>query len=81
MPDKVPILESARRHGISDADIRHAYRNAIGTFNLDNGSEMIVGVDYSGRYLEVGVGYSDYDGAEVIFHAMPARDEYLRRLL
>ncbi|WP_419856194.1 hypothetical protein [Candidatus Poriferisodalis sp.] len=81
MSDDVPILDSARRHGISDADIHHAYRNAIGAFYLDNGSEMIVGADYSGRYLEVALGYSDDDEAEAIFHAMPAREQYLRRVL
>ena len=80
MPEEVPVLESAHRHGVSDADIRHAYRNGIAAFRLDDSSEMVIGPDYSGRFLEVGVGYSDYDGAEVIFHAMPARDEYLRRL-
>ncbi len=81
MPEDVPILDSARRHGISDADIRHAYRNAIGAFYLDNGSEMIVGADHSGRYLEVALGYSEDDEVEAIFHAMPAREQYLRRVL
>lgn len=81
MFDEVPILDSARRHGISDADIRHACRNGISAFHLDNGSEMIIGADYSGRYLEVALGYSEDDEVEVIFHAMPARDEYLRRSL
>ena len=81
MLDEVPILDSARRHGISDADIRHAYRNAIAAFHLDNESEMIIGADYSGRYLEVALGYSEDDEAEAIFHAMPAREQYLRRAL
>jgi len=79
--DEVLILGSARRHGMPDEDIRHACRNAIAAYRLDNGSEMLIGPDYSGRYLEVGLGYSDDDEVEAIFHAMPARDEYLRRSL
>ena len=81
MFEEVPILDSARRHGISDADIRHAYRNEIAAFQLDNGSEMIIGADHTGRYLEIALGYSEDDEAEAIFHAMPARDKYLRRSL
>lgn len=81
MPDAIPIVDSARHHGIADADILHAWRNYIGAFRLDNGVEMIIGPDFSGRFLEVALVYSDFDLVEVIIHAMPARDQYLRRAL
>jgi hypothetical protein len=32
------IAESARKHGVSDEDIRHAYANPIRVFELDEGS-------------------------------------------
>jgi hypothetical protein len=32
------IAESARKHGVSDADIRHAYAHPIRVFELDEGS-------------------------------------------
>lgn len=42
---------------------------------------MIIGADYSGRNLEIALGYSEDDEAEAIFHAMPATEQYLRRAL
>jgi hypothetical protein len=34
------IAESARKHGIHDEDMIHAYRNAIRSFDLDEGLIM-----------------------------------------
>ena len=71
----VCITRSARRHGITDDDILHAFRNAIRMETVDNVS-MLVGPDRSGRLLEVGA----VKRAErtTIIHAMPARVKYLR---
>ena len=71
------IIESARRHGIADDDILHAYRNPIRWIDLhEDEITMFVGPDHSGRLLEIGV--ADGDGIEFVIHAMPARDKYLR---
>ena len=48
------ILESARKHGVNDADMLHAYRNPIRVFDLDD-LVMLIGPDQSGLLLEVGV--------------------------
>lgn len=48
------VLNSARKHGISDSDMLHAYRHPIRVFALDD-LVMLVGADQSGRLLEVGV--------------------------
>ena len=69
------MLASARRHGIPDDDMLHAYRHPIRVFDLD-GLTMLVGADLSGRLLEVGVAVGE--GIEFIVHAMPARQKFLR---
>ena len=69
------ILESARKHGISDADMLHAYRHPVRVFVMDD-LVMLVGGDEAGRLLEVGV--AEAEGLEFIVHAMPARKRFLR---
>lgn len=69
------VLESARKHGISDSDMLHAYRNPIRVFALDD-LVMLIGADEAGRLLEVGV--AEAEGLEFIVHAMPARQRFLR---
>jgi hypothetical protein len=69
------ILESARKHGILDDDMLHAYRHPIRVFDLDD-LTMLVGPDQAARLIEIGVGRGD--GIEFIVHAMPAREKFLR---
>ena len=69
------ILPSARKHGIADDDMLHAYRNPIRAFALDD-LTMLVGPDRAGRLLEVGIAVAD--GIEFIVHAMPARSKFTR---
>lgn len=71
------IASSARRHGVDDRDMLHAYRNAIDAWALDEGLVMLVGPDRSGALLEIGMVRSD-DGTAVIVHAMKARPKFLR---
>lgn len=71
----VEISPSARRHGITNEQIEHAFRNAFDRFGLDEGVTMYVGADQTGLILEIGV--VDIDGP-VAIHAMPARPKYLR---
>jgi hypothetical protein len=70
------IAESARNHGVSDEDIRHAYANPIRVFELDEGLTMIIGANRAAIIYEIGV----VDGvpAPVVVHAMRARDKFLR---
>lgn len=72
------ILPSARRHGVADEDMLHAYRNPIMIWEVeDDELEMFIGPDRSAQLLEVGVVYSD-DKTPIIVHAMKARTKYLR---
>jgi len=70
------VLESARKHGVQDADMIHAYRNPIRVFALDD-LTMLVGADSSGRLLEVGV--AEADGIDFVVHAMVARPKFLEK--
>jgi len=69
------VLDSARKHGVPDDDMLHAYRNPVRVFALDD-LTMLIGSDRSGRLLEIGVAVGD--GVEFIVHAMAARDRFLR---
>ena len=68
------ILGSARKHGISDDDMLHTYRNPIRVFDLDD-LIMLIGPDESERLVEIGVARSD--GIDFIVHAMTARRKFL----
>lgn len=70
------IADSARRHGVSDDDMLHAYDHPIRVFELDEGFTMVIGANRAAIVYEVGV----IDGAlaPVIVHAMRARKKYLR---
>ncbi len=69
------ILASARKHGVADDDMLHAYRNPIRVFEFDE-LTMLIGSDPAGRLLEVGTATAE--GIEFIVHAMPARQKFLR---
>ena len=52
------ILASARKHGVHDDDIVHAYQHPIRVLHLDD-LTMLIGPDQSARLLEIGVSASD----------------------
>jgi uncharacterized DUF497 family protein len=52
----VRISESARKHGVGDEDIEHAWENAIRYVEYDyDGDErlLVIGADRHGRMLEL----------------------------
>lgn len=70
------IADSARKHGVSDEDMLHAYRNPMRVFELDEGFTMVIGANLAAIIFEVGiVGGTE---APVIVHAMRAREKFLR---
>jgi hypothetical protein len=66
---------SARRHGVGDDDMLHAYHRPIRVFDVD-GLVMVIGADEAGRLLEIGLATAE--GIDFIVHAMPARPRFLR---
>lgn len=69
------MLASARKHGIHDEEMLHAYRQPIRVFEFDE-LVMLVGGDGSGRLLEIGV--VSAEGVDFIVHAMAARERFVR---
>ena len=70
------ITASARKHGITDDDMLHAFNHPISYEDLDEGFVMIIGPTQSARLI--GLGFIDTDHGPVIVHAMAARRKYLR---
>lgn len=69
------IAGSARRHGITDDQMRHAFRQPIRVEPLDDGFTMYIGADRAGNLLEIGV--VNGPAGALIVHAMPARPRFL----
>ena len=73
------VNESARKHGLADADMLAAVSDVRLAIALDDDSpqrQLVLGFDTSTRLLEVVVLVFE-DGREpLIIHAMPARRQY-----
>jgi hypothetical protein len=69
------ILASARKHGIADEDMLHAYRHPIRVFDLDD-LTMLIGAGRAGQLLEIGVATAE--SIDFIVHAIPARPRFVR---
>lgn len=73
------ISYSARRHGVPDSEIRHAWLHALGFFLLaieqDSIKSLCIGPDTAGNLLEVL--YLEFEDGHVIIHAMPLRPNFL----
>jgi hypothetical protein len=73
------IGEPARKHGVIDADIRHAVRTAMRRVVLKENLTMLIGPASDGARLEIGVLDIDGDDPGVI-HAKPLRQKFYRFL-
>jgi len=71
------IAPSARKHGVNDKDILHAYANPIRVFELGDGLTMLIGGSTAAVLYEIGV--VEGTSAAVVVHAMRAREKFLRR--
>jgi hypothetical protein len=69
------ILASARKHGVADEDMLHAYHHPIRVFETQS-LVTLIGADRSGCLLEIGVALAE--GWDFVVHAMPARAKFLR---
>ena len=70
------IARIARKHGVRDEDIHHAFAHPVRAFDLDDGFTLLIGAGSSGALLEIGVVESD--STPVAVHAMAARTKFLR---
>ena len=74
--DEPIIAQSALKHGLTEDEILHAYRNPLRAWDLGKGFTMIIGPNHAALILEVG--YIQGSTAVVIVHAMRAREKFLR---
>lgn len=73
---RADIAASARKHGITDEDIRHALKHYWAIHSTDDTAiTTFVGPSRSVQPLEIVVVHGAADA--VIIHAMPARRKYL----
>ena len=74
------IHPSARRHGVRDEDIEHAYMQAVAWVDLgeDPPRDLVVGPDRTGNLLEIVVIL--VDAGVLAIHAMPLRPSTQREL-
>ena len=71
------VEPAARKHGVDDDDMFHAFRHHWRAFETDDPAvTMFIGPSRAGEPLEVGV-VEDREGVAVI-HAMPARGKFLK---
>jgi hypothetical protein len=77
--DRVHLTKSALKHGISEADIRHAENQAIKIFEyFDEANRrriFMIGPDQSGNLLELLMAINP-DSSLKIFHAMRLRTKF-----
>jgi hypothetical protein len=75
----VDIHPSARKHGIVDADIKHATAHAMTIEDQDDDTRLYLGSAHDATLLEVVTIVRD-DGSELAIHAMNMRPKYQRLL-
>jgi len=75
------IIDSARKHGISDIDIEAVCENAINSIVLEEfpPKVMLFGFDSMGRAIEIGY-FVNENGEHIIMHAMKLRKIYQKYL-
>lgn len=74
------ILASARKHGVTNRSINHAFTHLLGRFDMGDEEPpiryLVFGPDVAGNIIEPIVVVLD-DGSEMTIPAMPIRSRYL----
>lgn len=73
------IHPAARKHGISEADTRHAVKQAMANDDLGDWKRLYLGPGRNGSLLEV-VTLTREPEPEIAIHAMEMRQKYGRML-
>jgi len=73
------IGQPARKHGVTEEDMRHAVRNGMRRIDLGEDLTMLIGPAVDGTLLEIGV--LDIEGEDpVVIHAMELSPKFYRFL-
>ena len=78
---RVEVHDSARKHGVEEADINHVVDNALAIEDAGDDPDrwLVIGPDRAGNLLELVV-MTTVEGNQLVIHAMPMRAKF-RRLL
>ena len=79
MEDAPLVLPSALKHGLTEPDVLHAYRQSDYVMTDATGRapvDILVGPSQSGAVM-IELGVIDWYGLDAIAHAMPARKRFL----
>jgi len=78
----VEILSSAFKHGQNKEDILSALENSIydETLDSDPNKTLAIGYDKNAKLLEI-IFHVLSDEHIVVFHAMPCRKHYIKRMM
>lgn len=72
------IHRSANKHGIDDANIRHALKHAVAVFDLEPDADppklVAIGPDPAGNLLEII--WLDFEDVNLVIHAMALRPQF-----
>lgn len=68
------IAPAARKHRVSDDDMRHAFAHSLHVSELDDSRALVIGPDRAGNPLEL-VALTTED-VPVVIHAMALRARY-----
>ncbi len=74
------IRASARKHGISDDDIRHAINNAIVSITRPDQPDFTMLIEPDARAALIEVGVLETDDQDYVIHAVVAREKYLKMI-
>jgi hypothetical protein len=72
----VEIVDSARKHGISDDDIIHAVRHQIRAIRPSVDRMFLIGADRNGQLLEIVMLDATDEDPPCVIHAMKLRPKF-----
>ena len=73
--------ESAFKHGVSEADIRHAFENHRAIMQFQDRENVYLLIGFDARANPIEILYNECEGKGVkVFHAMKCRSRFLRLL-
>jgi hypothetical protein len=73
------IYDSAFKHGVAKADLKHVLKHPVRVMDQDDGSLLYLGAATNGELMEV-VTYPRPDGSQLVVHAMKMRASYANLL-
>jgi len=72
------MSRSARKHGVTDADIAHVLDHSVREIDLAEGRRLVLGPDRAANIVELIDLINDEGDEGTVVHVMPMTDQHLR---